>query len=269
MKHVVMYSGGKGSWAAGMRVKESMSPGDELIFLFADVKGKSQSPHIGEDPDCYRFISESAKQIGARLVVLNTGKTIWDVFKEARFLGNSRLAKCSHELKQKPCRRWLEENTTPGDSVVYVGIDWTEIHRLEAIQAAYLPWKAEAPLTQPPYLDTPQVLSWIRETGLEPPRMYGYGFPHANCGGGCVRAGQAQFALLLKVWPDRYAEWERQEQRLRDHLGKPVSILRDQRGGETKPLTLTELRQRIESAPQQLDILDWGGCGCFVDEVPR
>lgn len=264
MKHIVMFSGGIGSWACAMRVKEQMQPGDELTLLFADVKGDSRNPHIGEDEDTYRFIQESAQHLGGQLIVLNSGKTIWDVFKESRFLGNSRLAKCSHELKQKPCRRWLEQNTTPENSTVYVGIDWTEIHRLEAIQNAYQPWIAKAPLTEAPYWDKSQLIAMARAEGLEPPRAYDLGFPHNNCGGGCVRAGQAQFALLLKVMPDRYAEWEQQEQELRSYLNKPVSILRDQRGGETKPLTLAELRQRIESAPQQLDLLDWGGCGCFV-----
>jgi hypothetical protein len=102
--------------------------------------------------------------------------------------------------------------------------------------------------------------------GIAVPRLYGAGYPHNNCGGGCVRAGQAQFALLLKENPDRFAYWEAQEQRLREHLGKPVAILRDRRGGDTKPLTLAAFREGIEAEPEQLgfDSLDWGGCGCFV-----
>lgn len=50
-----------------------------------------------------------------------------------------------------------------------------------------------------------------------------------------------------------------------DAVGKDVSILRDRTGGTTKPLTLAALRQRIEEQPDQLDLFDEGGCGCFTD----
>ncbi len=93
--------------------------------------------------------------------------------------------------------------------------------------------------------------------------MYNKQFAHANCG------GQAHFANLLKHFPDRYQYHEQKEQELREYLGKDVTILREQVKNEKIPLTLAELRRRIESRPQQLDLFDWGGCGCFssVEEV--
>ena len=81
------------------------------------------------------------------------------------------------------------------------------------------------------------------------------GFPHANCGGGCIKAGQSQFARLLDQLPDRYAEWERHEQELRADLGD-VAILRDRTRDESKPLTLTDLRLRIESG-QSIPMFDF------------
>jgi hypothetical protein len=45
------------------------------------------------------------------------------------------------------------------------------------------------------------------------------------------------------VFPDRYAHAEAEEQRLRAELGD-VAILRERRGGVTRPLPLTELRRR-------------------------
>jgi hypothetical protein len=95
--------------------------------------------------------------------------------------------------------------------------------------------------------------------------MYAEGFPHANCAGGCVKAGQGQFKLLLEQRPEVYAEWEREEQGLREYLNRDVAILRDRTGGTVKPLTLTALRRRIESAPETVDADDLGGCGCFTD----
>lgn len=45
MKHVVMFSGGIGSWATAQRVIDKYGP-DAVTLLFADV--------LGEDQDCYR-----------------------------------------------------------------------------------------------------------------------------------------------------------------------------------------------------------------------
>jgi 3'-phosphoadenosine 5'-phosphosulfate sulfotransferase (PAPS reductase)/FAD synthetase len=258
MKHVVMFSGGIGSWATAKRVIDRHGPAD-VTLLFADVRG--------EDADCYRFINDAARQLKAELVTVRDGRTIWDVFKDDRFLGNSRLANCSKFLKQKPCHDWLEANCDPSDTVVYVGIDWQEIHRLPAIKKAYLPYVAEAPMTRWPYLDKQQMLDMARADGLEPPRMYAQGYPHANCAGACVRAGQAQWQHLLIENRELYLDSERHEQELRDYLNKDVAILRDRTDGNSVPLTLRSFRERIEEQPSLFDDLEWGGCGCFVEEA--
>jgi 3'-phosphoadenosine 5'-phosphosulfate sulfotransferase (PAPS reductase)/FAD synthetase len=268
MRHVVMFSGGIGSWAAAMRVKEDM-PDDPITLLFADVGGRHESPHDGEDEDCYRFIHEAAEQLESELIVLNQGMNIWEIFKKDRFLGNARLANCSKFLKQRPCRKWLQENTDPDEAAVFVGIDWTETHRISAIRQAYDPWPAFAPLAErKPYLSKDDMMDWARSVGLKPPQMYEHGYPHANCGGGCVRAGHAQFKLLLEQNPERFAWWERNEQDLRDYLDKPVAILRDRSGGRTRPMPLSEFREKLQGGPEQMSLLDldeYGGCGCFVD----
>jgi hypothetical protein len=173
------------------------------------------------------------------LVTVADGRDIWEVFKDDRFLGNSRLANCSKFLKQKPCRDWLEANCDPADTTVYVGIDWSEIHRLPAIEAGWAPYPVKAPMTEPPYLDKDDMAAACEAAGIEVPRLYRAGFPHNNCGGFCVRAGQAQMELLLREHPERYRFHEEQEQELRDHLGADVAILRDRTGGTVTPLTLT------------------------------
>lgn len=235
-----MFSGGAGSWMAAKRVAAEHGT-DDLTLLFADVKGKSTSPHVGEDEDTYRFITEAAANVGGALVVLNEGRDIWQVFHDRRFLGNSRQANCSTELKQKPARAWLEANCDPADTVVYVGIDWSESHRMPAVEAAYLPYIAEAPLMDPPLLDKADMLAALEAEGIDVPRLYRAGFPHNNCGGFCVRAGQAQFELLLREHPDRYAYHEAKEQELRENLGKDVTVLKDRtRQGILRHVGVTE-----------------------------
>jgi len=78
-----------------------------------------------------------------------------------------------------------------------------------------------------------------------------------------VKAGQGHFALLYRTMPERYLYHERREQELRDFLGKDVAILLDRRGGGARPMTLREFRERLEANDKQLDMSEWGGCGCF------
>lgn len=122
----------------------------------------------------------------------------------------------------------------------------------------------EAPLCSAPYLSKRDMADLARSRGIEPPRLYALGFAHNNCGGGCVKAGIGHFAHLYRALPCVYAEWERREQSLRDDLGKDVSILTDRSGGQRVPLTLRELRERLEGGGQ-VDMLEIGGCGCFTE----
>lgn len=257
MRHVVQFSGGVGSWATAKRVAERHGT-ENLTLLFADT--------MIEDADLYRFLDEAAENVGGELVKISQGKTIWDVFKEKRFLGNSRIDPCSRVLKREPLRKWIEDNCDPDSTVIYFGIDWSEIHRFERAAPRWEPWRVAAPMTEKPYMSKAQQLDWLRDEGIEPPRLYKLGFPHNNCGGGCVKAGQGHFAHLRKQLPEVYAEWEKNENELREMLGD-VSILRDRRVGQkTTPLTLTALRERLDAQPKQVDMFDWGGCGCALDE---
>lgn len=265
-KHIVMFSGGIGSWATAKRVAEKYGT-DNLYLVFSDVKGNADTPHIGEDEDTYRFIDDAVNNIGGTYVYLNAGRDIWEVFRDKRFLGNSRLASCSHELKQKPARKWLEDNCDPENSTVYVGIDWTETHRLPAIERNYQPYVAKAPLTEAPFLNKQDLIDWAKREGLQTPRLYDLGFSHNNCGGGCVRAGQAQFKQLLQLMPERFAVWENKEQEMRDYLQKDVAILSRTVNGVKQPLPLIQLRKELQENinPDLFDEFDFGGCGCFVE----
>ena len=107
------------------------------------------------------------------------------------------------------------------------------------------------------------MLAELEGEGIKQPRLYEMGFPHNNCGGFCIKAGQAHFKRLLEVMPERFAYHERKELELAAYLGKNVSILKDRRGGKTRPLTLKALRERVECGGE-IDEHDWGGCGCVA-----
>jgi len=250
-----MFSGGIGSWAAAKRVAEKHGT-DDLALLFTDT--------LIEDADTYRFLREAAANVGGEFVEIAEGRTPWEVFRDVRFLANSRVDPCSRVLKRDFADRWLEANRDPSETVVYVGIDWTEMHRIERLAERKKPWVYEAPMCDPPYLTKDEMHEWAEREGLRKQRLYTLGMPHANCGGGCVKMGIGGFARLYHADPCRFAEWEENEQRLRVQLGE-VSILRDRAGGTTTPLTLRALRERLD-AGGQVDLFDIGGCGCFVDD---
>ena len=82
------------------------------------------------------------------------------------------------------------------------------------------------------------------------------GFSHNNCGGFCCKAGQGHFAHLLKVLPHVYAEHEAKEEAMRQMLDRDISILVDRRGGgRRRPLTLRQLRLRIETGSRSRAIM--------------
>ena len=260
MKCIVMFSGGAMAWAAGKRAVRHYGVSNTTL-LFADTGI--------EDEDLYRFRDEAAMNIGAPLVNIAEGRTPWQVFFAERFLGNSKFDPCSKILKRQLLDRWLADNCDPAETSVVMGFDWSEEHRMTRLVHRDTKWGRWAPLLDPPYLTKNQLLQWLREEGIEPPRLYSMGFSHNNCGGTCVKAGQAAWRLVYRELPERYAEWERNEQAIREFLGKPVSILTDRTGdGVKKPLTLREFRTRLESTGQY-DMFDWGSCGCFqVAEEP-
>ena len=256
IKHIVFYSGGLGSWATANKVIKKHGK-ENVILLFTDT--------LMEDEDLYRFLRDTEKDFGIDITRIADGRDVWEVFKDVKYLGNSRIAQCSHLLKQKKSREWIEEKYEPDECVLYLGIDWTEEHRTVSPKKHWSPYKVEFPLCEEPYVNKVDIVKELEKRGISIPRLYDMGFSHNNCGGFCVRAGQGHFINLLKHMPERYKYHEEKEQEMINFLEKDVSILTRQKHGVKENLTLKQLRLNYESEPQQIDMFDIGGCGCFVE----
>lgn len=245
-----------------MRVAERHGT-DDLVLLFADT--------LMEDEDLYRFLSEATERVDGTFVRLADGRDPWEVFFDVRFLGNHHVDPCSRILKRDLCRKWIYEHCDPTDTVIYLGLDWTEPNRLAAVRnrPEWEGWTVESPMSDRPLLDKQDMLNWLRAEGIEPPRLYAMGFPHNNCGGFCIKAGQTHFKLLYETMPDRYAYHEQKEQDLRAHLERDdIAILTDRSDGRSgkdrRPMTLREFREtRLIGDCSQVDLFEWGGCACF------
>lgn len=257
MHHIIMFSGGAGSYCAAKRVVAQHGK-ENVTLLFADTKT--------EDEDLYRFLNDAARVLDVPLVKIAEGSTVWELFRKNRFLGNSRVDLCSRILKRELMDRWVATRYTCYDVRCYVGIDWSEEHRFKRMAPRKLPYIYLAPMLEPPLLEKQQMLDILEADGIALPRLYKLGFAHNNCGGFCVKAGIGHFKLLLKTMPERYKEHEEQELAFQQFIGKPVTILRRQRDGERKNLSLRQLRLEVEAGHElPEENFDIGGCGCMVD----
>lgn len=263
VRHLVQFSGGLGSWATGKRVVERH--GSEGVYLlFADVKM--------EDPDLYRFVLEGAANIGAQLVIISEGRNPWELFRDQHCIGTSKVDLCSSKLKRDLLDKRRNKHCDPEMTTIHVGIDWTEEHRLRNARKACAPWKYESYLTEPPYITKDDVRRWLAAEGIELPALYKQGFPHNNCGGFCIKAGRAQFRLLLRTHPERYKWHEEQEQSVRALQSSPGvqqgHVMYKDENGTRRRITLKEFRESEErSERDQGDEFDWGGCGCALATI--
>lgn len=256
MQYIVNVSGGLASYEALRRTIERHGR-EQTVAVFADTRG--------EDVDLYRFLGDIERVLGIEIVRLADGRTIWQVMRDERAITIQSAAPCSRVLKREVIDCWVADKYAGQPLTRVFGYDWTEPQRAVRLAEQLAPAAIWCPLLEPPYVTKDEIAHAMRRRdGIEPPRLYARGFPHNNCGGGCVRAGQGHFAHLFRVMPDVYAEWERNEQEIRDYLGKDVAILKDRSGGEATPLTLRELRERVQAQePYEADI--WAGCGCFTE----
>lgn len=97
---IVMYGGGLTSYEVARRAIEHYGKESTEIW-FADTRT--------EDEDLYRFNRDVERLLGKPLRIFDQGMDIWEVFRQQRFLGNSRIDPCSKFLKRVPLRKSLEK----------------------------------------------------------------------------------------------------------------------------------------------------------------
>lgn len=253
MIYVVNISGGLTSYEGWRRTIEEKGR-ENTVAVIANTRK--------EDDDLWRFVRETSEYLGSAVKVLEDGRGVWEVLRDRRCITIRGMAPCSIELKAEVVDAFVAENFTIPEYTSVFGMEWTETNRMERLRKRLAPTPVWFPLAEPPYVTKAQIIEQLHSVGIEEPRLYKLGFKHNNCGGGCVKAGQAHWAHLLKMLPERYAEWEADEESLRVYLNKDISILKDRRGGTAKPMTLRAFRERLQIGEAHDN--DWGECGCYV-----
>lgn len=265
MHYAVSTSGGAGSTIAAHRAVERHGA-ENVTLVFADTNC--------EDPSLYaslfHMINHALPQV--EFIWLNKGgRNIWDVFHGEGFIkkGGSNC-KASLELKRKPLDAFMKERWPDPSTVVKVsGLDFTEDDRIVRFDRVHgeMGYKTWHPLAEKPYLTACQQVELIKQWGYPEQTMYKHGFPHNNCGGGCVLAGVSQWVGFYHDFPERFRWHAEQEDIFFKKTG--YCILRDRRGGTTKPLTLLELERRI-LADDIGNLQEFRStCGCMVPAAVR
>lgn len=262
MKHVVMTSGGVGSFITLEMVVNQFGR-ENVVSLFSDT--------MMEDEDLYRFLDDSHSYLGVPVTRIADGRTPWEVFRDRGFIGNTRVDLCSRILKRELMDDWICRNFKSDECICYVGIDYTEKHRIERLAPRKLPYIYKAPMVEAQMMLSPaQKESYCTERCITPPRLYGMGFGHNNCGGFCVKAGLAQFKLLFEKMPDRYAHHEAIEQSLLASNQNLKPFLRKRygsgRSATVRYISMKEFREEfiMPDALTDDDKMDYGGCGCAL-----
>lgn len=256
MRHIVSFSGGLGSAITADMVCKKYGR-DNTTLLFADT--------LVEDKDLYTFNQSVVDLLGCQYIRIAEGRTPWQVFNDVKYIGNTRVDPCSKILKRDFIRKYLVNNYSPDDCIIWIGIDCTEEHRLGPVVARNKPYIYRSILIENDiFLTNKFKFDWIAQNKLQTPRMYKMGFVHHNCGGFCVKAGQAQFKKLWEMLPEVYNENETQEimaisnnQNLRPFLRKTIN-------GKLRYLTLKQYREEFLEKNNDIDEDEFGGCGCAL-----
>lgn len=309
-------SGGAGSWLMS-KIDMANHPDADHRFIFADtlyedadayrllIEGTANLlgrritvPRADEFPD-YRLMGEfdiadyagnpewrafladlrayAASEL-PELIWLVEGRDPWEVFRDKRFLGNSRIDPCSYELKRQTLEAWVKENANPSVDVFCVGIGTHERHRFEGRDGSRglrrrmeeKGLKYEAPL-----IDTIEgeigPFVYLSKAGISRPRLYKF-HAHNNCGGFCIKAGIGHYNTRMIHMPERMAYDAMMERKISEWVGQPVAMVTDRRGGDKVPFTLARMIEEWDDMPDGMteDFFAGAtegdsGCGCMVD----
>jgi len=252
MKWIVSLSGGTASAITAIACHENHIPYD---LVFADT--------LTEDEDLYRFIRELSVALDKPIHWLKDGRTIWDVFLDIGYMGNSRIAACSRILKTEQIKKWVAANSGPNDPLV-LGMDMMEIDRITRAQKNW-GTRPVVSLINDLKIKRKTFAPTLARYGLAEPRLYAMGFPHNNCGGACVRAGQTQWATLLERNRERYMWHENEQERIMLINPNLRPFLRITLAGTVYYLTLRMFRILVEAKQIKVEPYEYGGCGCFTD----
>lgn len=154
------------------------------------------NPVLEEDEDNYRFLCEVEQWLGVTIeTAVNSSypaASAVEVWSKRKFMSGPTGAPCTIELKKRARQEW--EAANPVDwHVLGFTVDEKDRHERFVLseRSNVIPVLIDARLTKQDCVDV------IMRAGIAPPRVYGMGYPNANCIG-CVKATSATYWNLVR-----------------------------------------------------------------------
>lgn len=254
--HIIMFSGGKSSFAVADYVKTHF-PKDNIVLYFTDT--------MWEDEDLYRFNDEVSDKLELPLLYHSRGITPPQLMVQQRFMANNRVGTCSKELKMKVSANYLKKGIVPEiekwrnkhflkneefvfGAILYFGIGFEEMHREGPIRKNWKPFEVRMPLID----NDIDIVKVLKKYNIRQPRLYDMQFAHNNCKGRCVKAGQGHFKNLLMKDEETYIALMEQEVVISDYIryAKQSQI----RNGKTKDHMFKDVYEFVSSGKKSQKI---------------
>lgn len=210
MKHIVCYSGGHSSAIVAIEVVRKFGS-ESVVLLNHDISSWVESK------DIKRFKDEVSDFLKVGITYANIQnlpvESIPDQFdvvvKAAAFKVGSGTELCTSRLKTEPFMKYLHDNFTDKDCIIYYGFDSNETARIQrrtGILGAQ-GYRTDYPLA----LWKERTIFTTNEVGIGPPNTY-ESFKHANCIG-CLKAGRQHWYIVYCTRPDVWekAKWAEDE----------------------------------------------------------
>jgi len=194
---VVWFSCGAASAVAAKKTVEKYGQHNDIII--------ANTPIHEEDDDNRRFLNDIAGWIGLPINKVTASKypdsSIVEVFGKKKYMSGIHGAPCTTELKKQA--RYEFETTINIDYHV-LGFTADEKHRHERFITGernnVIPVLIDENISKKDCFDI------LRESGIKLPRIYGLGFPNANCVG-CVKSTSVTYwNLVRKKFPNVFAQ---------------------------------------------------------------
>lgn len=226
--------------------------------LTVDQYGKDKvrvvnCPVIEEHEDNLRFMRDVEAWIGIKIETASNPKfpsnSAVDVWAKRKFMSGPHGAPCTIELKKEARYAW-EKLNKPDFHVLGFTMDELDRHErfVQTERENVIPVLIKAALRKR------DCLAMLRNAGITPPAIYGFGFPNANCIG-CVKATSvAYWKLVRSHFPSTFAKRVEQSK----ELGAKLLIVKGVR-------TFLDDLPAEDSSQVEMNF----DCGVFCEEAAR
>lgn len=270
--YFISVSGGASSAATLIRCVD-LYPKEDIYPIFADT--------LIEHPTTYQFLDDLELLVGIPIHRIKTGFNPMDISDKQKMIFNSRVAKCTQELKTIPIQRYIE--TIEADhKYLCIGFNIKDAIARRGIKHGRLPapvlhWNKRGIRVKYPLHFYPKIVDingFVKSYGLTLPAAYALrdqGFNvTANCGGTCFKAGIKYWRDSIFFNPEQFIKWMQWEtEKRKNPKFSKYSILRRTINGvkEVYPLEMlyTETLAADDSALRRLRMQDEIESDCSVE----